>query len=115
MNEQQVGEIAEAAFETRFGDIKVFRVNVWRRLDHEGAPVVDVNIIYDGKYEQLNGGGLLKVRRETSSKVWRDAEDSPGFPLVHFIPKSEIGRRDPAMVYSGTAPPNRRSRTRRGR
>ena len=31
-------------------------------------------------------------------------EDSPGWPHVHFMPKSEIGRRDPATVFSGPAP-----------
>ena len=40
--------------------------------------------IYD-KDEQLNGGGLLKVRTEFFSKVWRDVEDSPGWPYVHFM------------------------------
>ena len=98
MNEQQVGEIAEAAFKSHFGDVKLFRVNVRRGFDDDDDPVVDVTIIYDGKYEQLNGGGLLDVQTEIVSKVWREAEDSPGFPLVHFLPKSDLGRRDPAAV-----------------
>ena len=104
MNDQQVREIAEAAFTAHFGDIEVFRVNIRRGFDHEDNPVVDVNIIYDGKYEQLNAHGLLDVDGEIIDRVWGDAKDSPGFPLVHFIPKSEIGRRDPATVFSGPAP-----------
>ena len=106
MNDQQIREIAETAFRARFGDIKVVRVNIRRGFDYEEdpVPVVDVNIIYDGKYEQLNGDGLLDVDMEISNKVWRDAEDSPGWPHVHFIPKSEIGRRDPATVFFGPAP-----------
>ena len=107
MNEQQVGEIAEAAFRARFGDVEVVRVNVRSGFDHEDDPVVDVNIIYDGKYEQLKGDGLFDVRREIIDKVWREAEDSPGYPMVHFIAKSEIGQRDPATVYAGPAPPGR--------
>ena len=99
MNEQQVGEIAEMAFRARFGDVKIVRINVRRGFDYdEDDPMVDVNIIYDGKYEQLNAGGLLDVRTEIVSKVWREAEDSPGFPLVHFIAKSDLGRRNPAEV-----------------
>ena len=104
MNDQQIREIAEMAFRAHFEDIEVFRVNIRRGFDHEDDPVVDVNIIYDGKYEQLNGAGLLDVNLEINNKVWRDAEDSPGWPLVHYIPKSEIGRRDPATVFSGPAP-----------
>ena len=99
MNEQQVGEIAETAFRARFGNVKIVRINVRRGFDYdEDDPMVDVNIIYDGKYEQLNAGDLLDVRTEIVSKVWREAEDSPGFPLIHFIAKSDLGRRDPATV-----------------
>ena len=99
MNEQQVGEIAEAAFKSHFGDVKLLRVNVRRGFDYDpDDPMVDVTIIYDGKYEQLNGVGLVDVQTEIVSKVWREAEDSPGFPLVHFLPRSSLGRRDPATV-----------------
>ena len=108
MNDQQVREIAETAFRARFGDIKIVQINVRRGCDHEGDPVVDVNIIYDGKHDLLKGDSLWDVHREVIDKVWREvAQDSPGFPLVHFIPKSEIGRRDPATVFSGPAPPGR--------
>ena len=60
--------------------------------------MVDVKIICDGTVEQLIGPDILRVRSEIVEKVWRDAEDSPGWPYVHFIAKSDIGRRDPAMV-----------------
>ena len=104
MNDQQVKEIVEAAFRAHIGEIKVVRVNIRRGFDHEDDPVVDVTIIYDGKYEQLKGSRILAVRLDINHKVWRDAEDSPGWPHVHFIPKSEIGRRDPAKVFFGPAP-----------
>ncbi len=98
MNERQIREIAEAAFKSHFGDVKLFRVNVRRGFDYDDDPVVDVTIIYDGKYEQLNGAGLVDVQREVVDKAWREAEDSPGFPHVHFIARSSLGRRDPATV-----------------
>ena len=103
MNDQQIQEIAATAFKAHF-DIDVVRVNIRRGFDHENDPVVDLTIIYDGKYEQLNGRGLLDVDRDIMDKVWRDGEDCPGWPLVHYLPKSEIGRRDPAKVFSGPAP-----------
>ena len=68
------------------------------RFDHDDDPVVDVNIIYDGKYEQLNPAGLLRVRSEVVTKTWRQVEEDVGFPLAHFIAKSDIGRRDPATI-----------------
>ena len=99
MNEQQVREIAETAFRRHFGDVEVFRVNVRRGFGFEDdSPKVDVKIIYDGKCEQLNGAGLLRVQSEIVDKVWWSADDSPGFPILYFIAKSELGRRDPATV-----------------
>ena len=100
MDEQQIREIAEAAFKRYFEDIGVFRVNVRPGFDHDEDPVVDVTIIYDGKYEQLNGAGLVRVQSEIITKAWREVadEDDLGFPCVHFLPKSVIGRRDPATV-----------------
>ena len=98
MNEQQIREIAEMAFKRHFGGVKLLGVNVEPGFDHCDDPKVDVKIIYDGKYEQLNGAGLLRVQSDITSKLWWDAEDSPGFPMVHFIAKSDLGRRDPATV-----------------
>ena len=98
MDNQQVRDISEAAFKARFGDIEVVSVNVKPGFDHCDDPVVDVKIIYDGTVEQLGGEGILRVQSDIFSKVWWDAEDSPGYPCVHFIAKSDIGQRDPATV-----------------
>ncbi len=98
MNEQQVREIAETAFKSRFDDIEVVSVNVKPGFDHYDDPLVNVKIIYDGKVEQLGGEGILSVLSEIIEKVWEEAEDSPVWPQVHFIAKSDIGRRDPATV-----------------
>ena len=99
MNEQQIREIAETAFKRYFGTIEVFRVNVRPGYGFEDdSPVVDVTIIYDGQYEQLNGAGLLRVQSDIVSKAWREVEDDLGFPCVHFLPRSSLGHRDPATV-----------------
>ena len=101
MNEEQIRNIAERAFRAHFSEIEVDQVNVKRRLDHDGDPVVDVKIIYDGKYEQLNGTGLVKVHSDIVSKAWREVDHDLGFPLVHFIAKSDLRpreRRDPTAV-----------------
>ena len=42
---------------------------------------------------------MMEVRSEIIDKVWRDAEDSPGWPQVHFIAKSDLEEEeDPATV-----------------
>ena len=99
MDEQQVREIAEAAFKREFRDGKIVRINVWPRLGFEDdSPVVDVHIIYDDKYEQVSGRGFLRVLSELVSKAWREGKDDLGWPCLRFIAKSEIGQRDPATV-----------------
>ena len=47
MDERQIREIAEAAFNRQFADVEIVRINVWPGFVFEDdSPVVDVNIIY---------------------------------------------------------------------
>ena len=101
MTEQDVREIAEAAFKSKFPTVKLHRVNVWPDAGFEDdSPTVDVSIIYDGKYEQLNARGLAEVVTEVVDKAYREFEHNLGFPCLHFFPKAalERSRRDLAMV-----------------
>lgn len=98
MDEQRIREIAAAAFRARFGDVEIVVINVRPGGDHYDDPVVDVNIIYDGKAGQLNGDGVVSMIEEVRSKVQDGPERDPGFPILHFIAKSEIGKRDPATI-----------------
>ena len=98
MNNQQVRDIAEAAFKARFGDIGIVSINVKPGFDHDDDPLVDVRIIYDAAYEDLSTEGTMRVRSEIIDKVWREAEDAAVWPQVHFIAKSDIDQRDPATV-----------------
>ena len=99
MNDQQVRDIAESAFKARFGDIDIVGINVKPGFGFEDdSPVPDMNIIYGGTVGQLGGGGILRVPSEVVEKVWEDARDSPGYPCVHLIAKSDLGQCDPATV-----------------
>ena len=103
MNPQQVRDIAEAAFKARFVDIGIVSINVKPGFDHYDDPLVDVNIIYDAEVERLIAPDkvpdMMRVRSEIIDKVWRDAEDSPVWPQVHFIAKSDLEEgEDPATV-----------------
>ena len=99
MDEQQMREIAEAAFKRQFGDINIVRINVRQGLDFEDdSPIVDVNIVYDDNDGEVTGRGLVSVRTEVVDKTWREGKDDLGYPYVHFIAKSGLGQRDPATV-----------------
>ena len=70
-------------------------------FDHDD-PMLGVKIIYDGKVEQLiapdKAPDMMEVCSEIIDKVWRESEGAPVWPQVHFIAKSDIGRRDPVTV-----------------
>ena len=99
MNEQQVREVAEAAFKRHFGDVEIVRINIRQGLDFEDdSPAVDVNIIYDDESGQVTGRGFLSVLSEVVDKTWREGKDDLGYPYLRLIAKSDIGQRDPATV-----------------
>ena len=97
MNNQQVRDIAEAAFKARFADIGIVSISVEPGFDHCDDPMVDVRIIYDAAFEDLRTESTMRVRSEIVEKVWAAAEDSPGYPYIHFIAKSDL-EEDPATV-----------------
>ena len=101
MTEQEIRQIAEAAFKAEFPDVVLHRVNVWPEAGFEDySPSVYVNIIYDGRYEQLNARGLVNVLSEVATKAYYEVEDDLGFPCVRFFSKPELerSRRDLATV-----------------
>ena len=98
MNEQQVREIAEAAFKAHFAAIPIVSIDVEPGFDHDDDPILEVDIVYDGEFEQLDGDGILDVQSEVIEKVWVEAEDSPGWPIMHFIAKSDLEQPAPAAA-----------------
>ena len=99
MNEQEMRKIVEAAFKARFGDVELVSINIRPSVDYDGDHVVDIILIYDGKVEQLNGEGIVRVKHEVHTKLDGDFGKPPGWPLLHFIAKSDIGKRDPASIF----------------
>ena len=90
MNNEQVREIAETAFKARFGNIGIVGINVKPGFDHYDDPLVDVKIVYDAAYEDLSTEGTMRVQSEIIDKVWREPNDAPVWPQVHFIAKSDL-------------------------
>ena len=97
MNEQQLREIAEAAFKRQFAHIDIVRINIRQRLDHDDDPVVDVSIYYDDECGQLTGSGYSRVMSEVVDKAWDDGKHDLGYPLVHLRVKAGL-ERDPTAA-----------------
>ena len=99
MKDAEIGKIAESAFRDRFGGIDVVAVDVKPDPDPlDGDPTVWVNIVYDGDVEQLTGDGMTDVQMEVMSRLQSGPAEDLRFPVVEFIARSDIGRRDPATV-----------------
>ena len=101
MNHQQVRDIAEAAFKARFGDIGIVSIDVKPGFDHCDDPMLDVHIVYDAEVERLiapdKAPDMVRVRSEIVEKVWAAVQNSPGYPYIHFIAKSDL-EEDPATA-----------------
>ena len=90
MNEQQLRDIAEAAFKRQFGDIEIAGIKIRQRLDHDDDPVVDVDIFYDDECGQLTARGYSRVRSEILHKTWYEGKEDLGYPLVHLLVKAGL-------------------------
>ena len=95
MTETQIREIVEATFKERFCGIEILAINIHLGLGYAGDPIVTVKIVYDGKVEQLNGPGTLEMREVVREKLQSDPKQDPGFPILSFIAKSDLGKRSP--------------------
>ncbi len=102
MTEQQVRQIAEAAFKAHFKDIDIVTIEVKPGPDDlfdEPLPLLNVWIVYDAEVERVigpeagNGDSILKARSEIIDKLWYEAEDSQVWPQVHFTSRSDYDRR----------------------
>ena len=98
MSAEKIRGIVETVFKARFGDVPIVRIDVKPGFDDYDDPVVDINVIYDGKVDQLDGAGIARVRSEIVSETQAGPVRDYGFPFVHFIARSDIGTRDPATV-----------------
>ena len=98
MDEQQLREIAEAAFKRQFGHIEIVGINIRQRLDHDDDPVVDVDIYYDDEDGQVTGRGYSRVASEVLDKTWYEGKDDLGYPLVHLLVKAGLKQNDPATA-----------------
>ena len=98
MNHEEVREIAEAAFKAHFADIDIVSIDIEPGFDHYDDPLVEVWIVYDAAFEDLRTENIVRVRSEIIDKVWRDAKESPGWPQVHFVAKSDLEEKDRATA-----------------
>ncbi len=100
MTEQQVRQIAEAAFKAHFKDIDIVTIEIEPGPDDLfDEPLLDVRIVYDAEVERVvgpeggNGRSIVKVLSEIVDKLWNEPEESPGWPQVHFTSRSDYDRR----------------------
>ena len=83
MDEQQLREIAEAAFKRQFSDIDIVRINIRQGVGFEDdSPIVDVSIVYD-ESGQATSHGLVSARTELVDKTWREGKVNLGYPCVN--------------------------------
>ena len=84
----QVAEITRSLLEERFGDDFVFDpIIVKARVDHYDNDYVEVKVVYDGDYDNLDIKWMLGMtRRMRPALLALELDDHPS---VRYIEKSE--------------------------
>ena len=99
MDEQQLREIAEAAFKRQFSDIEIVRINIRQRIDHDDDPVVDVDIYYDDECGQGDRPAATRASRWKSlTRRGGRGRTTSATPWVHLLVKAGLNQRDPVTV-----------------
>ncbi|MCR9256964.1 MAG: hypothetical protein NXI16_12830 [Alphaproteobacteria bacterium] len=90
------GELADkiaSALSDRLPNVEIVAVNVRPELDESGDEVLFINVVFDGKTEQLDAARTSKIVRHIRPMI-QEAGIS-AFPVFSFIAKSELGKLKP--------------------
>ena len=90
-SQSQLEKTAREFLGHNFQGLKIVDVIVNKRIDYDNDEVIDLNVIYDGKFRAADV-------RSMSSAVWLFREQlekigETAFPLFSFISSDEVPRR----------------------
>lgn len=91
-----IRDIVRSILSERFENIDIVSINIDRDVDEDGAPILLVKVVFDGKKKQLDAKKASGLVRRILPKL---AEaDERGFPVLSFIEKSDLGKLAPETV-----------------
>jgi hypothetical protein len=85
---QELLGIVEPIVRARIRSGKVVDVLLRRDLDHDGDPVILVDVIFDNPQERLDPKETVSLSRD----VWEELldRDVKGFPIMSFTAQSDL-------------------------
>jgi hypothetical protein len=90
-SQTQLEKTAREFLAQNFQGLKVVDVIVNKRIDYDNDEVIDLSVIYDGKFRAADVrsmGSAIRLFRPHLEKI-----GETGFPLFSFISSEEVPRR----------------------
>lgn len=92
-DQAEVRNIIKAELARRLDTVKIVAVNLTPQTDHDGSRALFINVVYDGKQEQLDVGQTTSMVRHIRPLLEEAGETA--FPVFTYIAKSDLGNRSP--------------------
>ena len=92
-DQTEVREIIRAELSRRLDAVRIIAVNLTPQVDHDGSRALFINVVYDGKQEQLDVDQTISMVRHIRPLLQEVGETA--FPVFTYIAKSDLGNRSP--------------------
>ncbi|MCA8906401.1 MAG: hypothetical protein KDA49_18185 [Rhodospirillaceae bacterium] len=89
MLDEQVKAIFRSVLEERFDDVEIVSVDIEPGFDHDGDPILNVRVIFDGKRKVVDGHKVASFWRHLRSRLDQEGRTDVPFPVISYIAKSE--------------------------
>ncbi len=97
MRPGEIEPIAKKLFRKHFGGIGLWGVTVKTGLDHDDAPVVDIEFVYDAPYERFRDAsesGPTDLSLELQDMLDEDEDRCPGYVVPIYVTREDFENRE---------------------
>lgn len=97
MRPEEIEPIAESLFRKHFDGIGLVRVTAATGFDHHDKPSVDVEFVYDARYEEFrdaSDSGRTDLSLELQDILDEDEDRCPGYVVSTFVTREDFENRD---------------------
>lgn len=90
MIDEKIKQIFRSVLEERFDDVDIVSVDIEPGFDHDGDPVLNVRVIFDGKRKVVDGHKVVTFRRHLRERLAQEGQGEVPFPIMTYIAKSDL-------------------------
>ena len=90
MLDEKVKEIFRSVLKERFDDVEIVSVDIQPGFDHDGDPILNVRVIFDGTRKVVDGHKVASFWRHLQSRLDQEGQTDIPFPVMSYIAKSDL-------------------------